>query len=97
MKAIIIATLLAVSFVGYATERPMSQNEKIVSEFITTATECERGNTQSCEQNLKICTLVVANDKELEYFIRHDYPYKAKNGGMNIQARYSKAKRNCSK
>lgn len=72
------------------------QNGDFVSDFITSDAKCIKGEVTACAHVQELCTLLTpARRSSVNYSIRNDYPFKSKNGGMNIAARYSMALRRC--
>jgi hypothetical protein len=69
----------------------------LTSDFIESDRKCNNGDQGMCERVVQICTLMTPQKvRELHRYIRHDYPFKSKNGGMNITTRYIMALRKCS-
>lgn len=93
--ALAVLGLAVTTSPALAVEKPLPHTYYVVADFIDAGTKCERGVTTSCTKRDEMCPVVVANDRQLRDFIRNDYPIRSKNGGMNIDARYTRAKRGC--
>lgn len=96
IKAIIVAAILIVltAFAcSSARAAEYSHGYYVVADFIAAAKVCE--DTADCSKVKAMCPVVIANDRQLLQTIRYEHPIRAKNGGMNIDARYSRAKRVC--
>lgn len=91
-----LIVLVATAPAAKAGERPMSMEEKIVSELIEADRRCDRGEPLLCTRVAEFCPVLTQQRvRDLRYFIRNDYPYKAKNGAMNITTRFNLALRKC--
>lgn len=102
MKACIVTALLCIGVLFFAVapvkagERPMSDNEKIISTLVVNQVACDRGDTAACATRNAVCRAVTTQRRhELFDFIRNDYPYKAKNGAMYVTMKFGKALRDC--
>lgn len=72
-------------------------NYALTSDFIESDRKCNDGNQAMCQRVDQLCALMTPQKvRELHRYIRHDYPFKAKNGAMNITTRYIMALRKCS-
>lgn len=70
---------------------------KITSEFIEADRQCNDGDQAKCQRVQQFCGVMNPQRvRGLYNYIRNDYPFKAKNGGMNITTRFTMALRKCS-
>ena len=70
---------------------------KITSEFIEADRQCNDGDQGKCERVKQFCGVMNPQRvRGLYNYIHNDYPFKAKNGGMNITTRFTMALRKCS-
>lgn len=93
-----ILMLLAIACVpspAMAGEKPMPYNEALVSDFIVSHAACTKGKQALCERTMQLCPIVKPKAAELNAFIWSEFPYKAKNGGMNIRYRFNQALKYC--
>lgn len=95
MKLTILAVLLASLTILPAKAATMLANESLVTDFIESDRLCKTDSAK-CDHVIVLCQFMTDERKrELRYFIRNEYPFKTKNGGMNIMARYTRALRKC--
>lgn len=97
MKYIIAIAMLLIAITAHAAKKPMPYNEALISDFITSHAACKKGKLEQCERTMKLCPLVIAKKTELARYMWEDYPYKTKNGGMNITVRFNNAIHFCTK
>lgn len=91
----LLACALAPVIVANAKAATPEQNYNLISDFIESDRKCEK-DAAACQHVKELCVFMdESRVRELYNYMRHEYPFKTKNGGMNIAARFSRALRKC--
>lgn len=94
--AIICIIALVMTAPAKAQERPRTYNENLITDFIEADRMCIEDNQDMCARVEQLCALMTTQRiRELHRFIWNEYPFKSKNGAMNITTRFRMALRKC--
>lgn len=92
----LLACALAPLIVANAKAATPEENYNLISDFIESDRKCATDETM-CQRVVALCVhMTEQRVRELYKYMWNEYPFKTKNGGMNIAARFSRALRKCS-